>query len=259
MFCIGSLALGAGAGFISAGLGLGGGVIMVPAFVVFARLDPHTAKGTSLFIIIFIAAVNAWRHSRGYEDKQWKIAAWLALGSVGGGYFGGWVTGFMSGKTVLWIFMALLGLLAVRTLMIRPRLMTEKGVRQRFLPASAIGLATGVGSGMTGTGGGAVLVPLVLLARLATNERVVGLSNMVMVVTSAAATLAHLRAEPVSDMPWTVGQVNFALAPLTFVGAQLGSPAGKWISDRLTLGRRRIIMGVILLLIAGSLLWRATG
>jgi hypothetical protein len=123
--------------------------------------------------------------------------------------------------------------------------------------AVLIGLVTGVVGGMTGTGGGIVFVPLALLAGLVVNERVVGLSNMVMVVTSIAAAAAHLMADRLSDIPGTVGQVNLAMAPLLFLGAQIGSPWGKKLNDRLTLHRRRAVMGVLLLVIAARLVWRA--
>jgi len=257
LFHLGMVALGAGAGAISASLGLGGGIIMVPAFIEFGGLDPHTAKGTSLFLIIFIAALNAWRLNSGDTDTPWRLAAFLACGSVFGGYLGGWVTGLMPATAVLWTFVGLLGLLGLRTFFIAERQVKEEEVRRRHGLAALIGFAAGVVSGMTGTGGGAVVVPLVLLAGLVTNERVVGLSNLVMVATSIAATLAHLRAEQMCALPWTVGQVNLALVPLVFIGTQIGSPWGKRLNAKLTLPRRRIVMGVLLLTLVARLMYRA--
>ncbi|HEO70363.1 MAG TPA: sulfite exporter TauE/SafE family protein [Candidatus Hydrogenedentes bacterium] len=253
----GMLVLGAAAGMISASLGLGGGIVMVPALIEFAHLDPHTAKGTSLFLIIFIAALNAWRLNHGYPDKHWRLGVYLACGSILGGYFGAWVTALMPGRTILWIFIGLLGVLGIRTFFIRERAVSEGEVHKRYKLACLIGFAAGVVSGMTGTGGGAVLVPLALLAGIVTNERVVGVSNMVMVATSIAATAAHLRAERLCDFPWTVGQVHFAIVPFVFIGAQIGSPWGKHINARLTLARRRVVLGTLLLILVARLLVRA--
>ena len=54
--------IGSGVGLISAALGWGGGILMVPAFLEFVPgMDPHTAKGTSLFIIVFVSTTNVWR------------------------------------------------------------------------------------------------------------------------------------------------------------------------------------------------------
>lgn len=254
-FIPGMLLLGAGAGIISASLGLGGGIVMVPAFTEFVGLDPHTAKGTSLFLIVFIAAMNAWRLNRGLPTP-WRLAALLAAGSIFGGYLGGWVTGLMSGPTVVWLFVGLLGLVGLRTFFIQSPHVADEDVRRRDVGAILIGFASGLVSGMTGTGGGALLVPLALIAGIVTNERVVGLSNLVMIATSLAATAAHFRADHISDLPWTVGQVNLAIPPLVFVGAQFGSPWGKRLNEKLTLPRRRVVMGLLLLLIAARLIYR---
>ena len=92
-FVIEMLLLGCAVGMISAALGLGGGIFMVPAFIFFVKgMDAHTAKGTSLFIIIFVSLVNAWRLNRQQDDRQLGLAIVFASGSVVGGYLGSWVT-----------------------------------------------------------------------------------------------------------------------------------------------------------------------
>jgi len=251
------LLIGAGTGIISAALGLGGGILMVPAFLTFVEgMDAHTAKGTSLFIIIFVALLNAWRLNKGLPHKPWRLAAFLAAGSIAGAYTGAWVTALLPERAVLWIFMALLALLAVRTFLLQPKDVAEDVVRRRPFLAILIGLLAGIVGGATGTGGGAVLVPLALFAGMVTNERVVGLSNMVMVATSLAGSVAHFAAEPVFDAPWTAGHVYLALVPPVFLGAQLGSPCGKSINAWLTLPRRRVVLGLLLLLITMRLLYR---
>ena len=100
-------------------------------------------------------------------------------------------------------------------------------------------------------------VPLALLAGIVSNERVVGLSNMVMVATCAAASVAHFRAEQVfAGMPGTVGKVCLSLAPLVFVGSQIGSPLGRRINEKLSLRRRRVVLGILLMVIAVRLAYR---
>ena len=222
-FAVGMLVLGLGVGIVSAGLGVGGGILMVPAFLEFvAGMDERTAKGTSLLVIVFVAAVNAWRLNRGHSDWQWRLAGIIACGSVVSGYLSGWLTSFLPNRVVLFIFVGVLGLAGLRTFFITPPTVRKEDVRRQNFLAAGIGLAMGLVSGATGVGGGLVLVPLALIGHLVTNERVVALSNMVMVPTCIAATLAHLLAQPTLDLPWTYGQVNVALAPLIFIGAQAG-------------------------------------
>ncbi len=252
------LVLGAAVGVVSNALGIGGGLLMVPAFVEFAPgMDQHMAKGTSLFIITFVALINAWRLNRGVTDIEWRLTGWLAAGSVAGGYAGAWSTALLPERAVTWIFVIVLALVALRLAFPEPN-EPEKLPRQpQREMAILIGLTTGLISGATGVGGGAIMVPLVLLAAVASHKRVVAISNMVMVMTCLAATAAHAQAETTTDLPWTWGQVNLALAPLIVAGAQAGGPAGRWINQNLTRARRRQAMFALLAIIAARLTYRA--
>ncbi|MBM3289701.1 MAG: sulfite exporter TauE/SafE family protein, partial [Candidatus Hydrogenedentes bacterium] len=121
-FVVEMLALGCAVGMISAALGLGGGIFMVPAFLFFVKgMDAHTAKGTSLFIIIFVSMVNAWRMNRGHADRQTGLALVFACGSVVGGYLGSWLTTLLPDAGVIWLFIALLGFVGLRTFFITPK------------------------------------------------------------------------------------------------------------------------------------------
>lgn len=246
--------LGIGAGIVSGSLGLGGGIIMVPAFLTFVPgMDTNTAKGTSLFLIIFISALNAFRQTHHWEHRPWRLAGFLALGSIVGSYVGALATSAMPERVVLAIFLFLIAILAVRTFFLKPRAVDQAAVRSRPVASVTIGGLTGMFGGATGTGGGSVLIPLALLAGIVSNERVVGLSNMVMVATSIAGTIAHLQAEVHFPGQWTVGQVYLPLVPIVFIGSQIGSPIGRWINPHLTLRRRRLLMAAMLLIITARL------
>ncbi len=261
------LLLGLAVGVISTGLGIGGGIVMVPAFMLFVPgMDAHTAKGTSLFIIIFVSLVNVWRLGHRGEQKPWELAAILAAGSVVGGYLGAWLTQFVTESQLTWIFVIVVMGLGFRSIFVETRKPAPRDVPQsrRYTAGPAIGVATGLVSGASGIGGGLILVPLALQTGIARNERVVLLSNMVMVATAVAATVAHLMAaktlpEDAYQSDFTIGQVNLALAPLVFLGAQIGAPFGKAINMRLTLPQRQLAMGVLLLVIALRLSYRALG
>lgn len=257
VFLLGMLATGCLVGLMNAALGIGGGILMVPALrELVPGIDAHTAKGTSLFIIIFVAASNAWRQNRGH-DVPWHLAGVLACGTVLGGYSGAWFTGLLSGTAVTWIFVALLGIVVIRLMGSEPRPLLEASRHGRNGMAFGIGLVTGLASGMTGIGGGLVLVSLVLIAGLSTNERVTGLSNLVMVATCVASSIVHLRAERTLGMAGTVGQVNLAVAPAIVLGALAGSPAGQWVNVHLTHARRKIVLIVLIVVIAARMIYHA--
>jgi uncharacterized membrane protein YfcA len=101
-----------------------------------------------------------------------------------------------------------------------------------------------------------VLVPLALMAGVVTNERAVALSNTVMVVTSVSGTVASFMAEKSVNLPWTYGHVSIALAPLVFVGAQLITPVAARFEKWLTLERRKVVMGIVLLAMTVGLIWK---
>ena len=260
LFGLGMLMLGAGVGVVSAALGIGGGVLMVPAFIHFIDgMDMNTAKGSSLFIIVLVAAYNSWKMNRNESRNPWDVVLFVAAGSIVGGYLGAWLTTLISDEAVTWLFVLFILLAAVRTFFLEPPEVSDSEVRSRRGLSTLIGSITGIFSGATGTGGGSVLVPLSLWSGIASNERVVALSNTVMVATCAAGVAAHALAPTTVEIPGTYGLVNFAVAPLVFLGAMLSAPLGRRLNARMDLRVRRIVMGVLLLVIALRLVARAMG
>jgi uncharacterized membrane protein YfcA len=87
---VGLVALGLIAGTIAAALGVGGGVIYVPALVVVFAFDQHIAQGTSLAVILPTAVVATAAHAR-LGNVQWRLTVPIALAGILGAFFGAWV------------------------------------------------------------------------------------------------------------------------------------------------------------------------
>jgi uncharacterized protein len=86
---LGLLLLGIIAGYFSGLVGIGGGVIIVPALVLLFGFTEHTAQGTTLALLIppiGILAVLSY-YQKGYVDI--KTAIIIAMGFFIGGYIGG--------------------------------------------------------------------------------------------------------------------------------------------------------------------------
>ena len=67
--------------------GIGGGVVIVPALILFAKLPPSAATGTSLAALLLpVGALGAWEYYR-KGNLQIGAALWVALGL----FFGAWV------------------------------------------------------------------------------------------------------------------------------------------------------------------------
>jgi len=80
--------IGIAAGIFSGLIGVGGGLIMIPLFVVLLGLNQHQAQGLSLAVMLppvtFLAALNY--HRAGAID--WRMALIVSAFFIIGGYFG---------------------------------------------------------------------------------------------------------------------------------------------------------------------------
>jgi uncharacterized membrane protein YfcA len=75
----GLLALGFAAGMAGGLVGVGGGVLFVPALVVFADLSQLGAEASSLVAIILVSLVGTWRQ-RGYGNVRLRDG--LVIGAL---------------------------------------------------------------------------------------------------------------------------------------------------------------------------------
>jgi uncharacterized membrane protein YfcA len=82
------IVLGLVAGVLSGLLGIGGGIIIVPALIILFGLSQQQAQGTTLALMIPpIGLLAAWTYyNHGYVDL--KIAGFICLGFFVGGFFG---------------------------------------------------------------------------------------------------------------------------------------------------------------------------
>ena len=87
------LLIGLSAGILSGLIGIGGGIIMVPALVFFMGYTQHQAQGTSLGVltlpVVIIASIYYYQQCQKLgTPMDLKVIGLLALGFVAGGYFG---------------------------------------------------------------------------------------------------------------------------------------------------------------------------
>ncbi len=112
------LAIGLTAGTLAGLLGIGGGLLMVPAMVLITGFDQHVAQGTSLLVIIPAAAVGSFTHHR-HKRLALRDAAALAIGGVLGALLGSITALSLDEELLRRFFAVLLLLIAARMLMTR--------------------------------------------------------------------------------------------------------------------------------------------
>ncbi|MCX5778016.1 MAG: sulfite exporter TauE/SafE family protein [Elusimicrobia bacterium] len=85
IFCV---VLGLAAGVLSGLMGIGGGLILIPALIFLFGFSQHQAQGTTLALMVPpIGILAAWTYYKhGFVDL--KIAAFICIGFIIGGLFG---------------------------------------------------------------------------------------------------------------------------------------------------------------------------
>ncbi len=186
---------GALAGLLAGLLGVGGGVIIVPALIaLFAWLPlhgdwaPHQAVATSLATIIATGSISAYsHHRRGAVD--WSLFRWLGtgllLGAGLGALFGAWIA-------PLWLQRLFAGFLLYAGLRM---LLRQATLRPRPRPGSTQLLGAGLGFGtlsaLLGVGGGVLVVPFLARHGVAM-RRAVGTASACGVPIAVAGTLGFV-------------------------------------------------------------------
>jgi uncharacterized membrane protein YfcA len=84
--------IGLAAGMLSGMVGIGGGMVIVPALVFLLGLSQHQAQGTSLFIlslpVLLLAVMNYWRTG----NVNWRFGLVIASTFVIGAFLGSKLT-----------------------------------------------------------------------------------------------------------------------------------------------------------------------
>jgi uncharacterized protein len=108
--------IGVAAGMLGGMVGVGGGLIIVPALVYFLGMSQHSAQGTSLGLILLpvgiLAVLNYYK--QGHVD--FKIVGLLAIGFLAGSYFGSKIALSLPQDTVKKIFAAFMIIVAIKML-----------------------------------------------------------------------------------------------------------------------------------------------
>jgi uncharacterized membrane protein YfcA len=109
--------IGLFAGILSGFVGVGGGIIIVPAMVFFLGLTQHQAQGTSLFVlsmpVVLFAVINYWKT----DNVNWKFGLIVASTFVIGAFLGSKLSLKLSPGMVKLVFGVLLAYVSIRLIM----------------------------------------------------------------------------------------------------------------------------------------------
>ena len=110
------LLIGVGAGMLSGFVGVGGGIIIVPALVFFLGFSQKLAQGTSLGILLLPVGILAvfQYYKQGYID--FRVVGIVSVSFLLGGYLGSKIALTLSQETIKKVFAIVLILVAMKML-----------------------------------------------------------------------------------------------------------------------------------------------
>ncbi|MFN7053174.1 MAG: sulfite exporter TauE/SafE family protein, partial [Gemmobacter sp.] len=206
------------------------------AIMALFSVEPAVMRPTALVLNVLVASFTTWRYARAGQF-DWRLAWPFMAGAVPLAFAGGMVQ--LPAASYRPLVGIVLLLAAARLLWPRP-LAQQKAITQPPLPdALASGAAVGALSGLTGTGGGIFLSPILLFFGWAEPRRASGVAAGFILVNSLAGLAGNLsgvgRLPP--ELPWLI----LAVA----IGAAVGSTLGL---SRLSGPRLLQVLGVVLVI-----------
>jgi len=114
--------LGLFAGVVSGTLGVGSGIIVIPALVLLSGFEQKSAQGTALAVMVPMALVGAIRYWRNPQvELNGMVILLLVLGAVVGTLAGTELAGRLPAGTLRKLFAVLLMITAIRMFTASPR------------------------------------------------------------------------------------------------------------------------------------------
>jgi len=105
-------------GFLSSVLGIGGGIIHVPALTRVLGFPVHIATATSHFVLSITALAATIIHvTNGTLEGQFATILWISIGAILGAQAGAMLSNHMKGSWILRLLAAGLGLIGIRILL----------------------------------------------------------------------------------------------------------------------------------------------
>ncbi|MCW2592298.1 MAG: hypothetical protein JWQ86_4725 [Mycobacterium sp.] len=237
--------------FVGIALGLlggGGSTLTVPLLAFVAGLDARHAITTALLVVGVTSAVGSVAHARSGR-VQWRAALLLGPTGMAGAYLGGRLALYVPGSISMGVFAVIM--IVSATVLLNDRRNAE-ATTEPHLPGvktAVLGISVGVVSGMTGAGGGFLLVAVLALVGGLALPIAVGTSLVIVTMHCVAALAGRLSGE----------HVDWQLAVMVTAAAVIGSLIGERMTPKIDPRILRTAFGVLVLLMASVVIAREAG
>jgi uncharacterized protein len=254
------LALGTFTGFFAGMLGIGGGLVMVPALtMMFAAqgFTPdqilHLALGTSMATILF-TSISSLRAHHQHGAVLWPVVAKITPGILFGTLVGTLFASRVPSKPLAIFFAFFVVFVAVQMVAnLKPKAARE-------LPGSfgiaAVGVGIGAVSSLVAIGGGALTVPFLTWCNVRV-QHAIGTSAAVGFPIAAGGSLGYIfNGWGHAGLP--EGSLGFVYVPALVwlvAASMLTAPMGAKTAHRLPVATLKRIFAGLLVLLAGKMLY----
>lgn len=230
-----------------------GGILLIPALIALAGLNPHQASATALFTFIFTGILGTLLFQR-KGSIDWQQTALVCAGALIFSYAGARFNAAVAADTLIRAI-ALLVILAGAYVFAPQRTAgpaagctanADAQGRGRVWLLLAIGALAGLGSGFSGAGGPLFSVPLMVIAGFAPLSAI-GTSQVLQVFSAASGTLAHLQ----------VGQIHWPVVAWITAGELIGVIAGARLAHAVSAIALRRSAGLLCLVVGIWMLWKS--
>ncbi|MEO8937025.1 MAG: sulfite exporter TauE/SafE family protein [Burkholderiaceae bacterium] len=221
-----------------------GGILLIPAINAFAALPLQASMATALATFIFTGIAGTWLFQR-RGSIDWSQTIPLCVGGALFGFAGAWANGLIDAHLLGFVLAVLTVLAGFYTLLTRASPLTAdagRPTRPRRTLLFVIGALTGFGSGLTGVGGPALSVPMMVLFGFPLLPTI-GSSQVIQVVAALSGSIGNL----------AYGHIDFHLVALLTVFEVVGVSIGVKLAHAVDARYLRRAVGVLCIAVGVAL------
>lgn len=252
--------IGLSSGIIGALVGLGGGVILVPATLFIGielgyidGITPQTVVGLSVVMMIFIGLSSTLSYMKA-ETVDFRSGLIFFAGSIPGTVLGAFVNRGLDLPSFNLYFGILLILLSILLLVrnyLKPvQWFVKRGKPRTFIDSQGkeytfgypiwfalmMTFCIGFASGLFGIGGGSMIVPLMILLFLFPPHIAVGTSMFMVFLSAIVNSITHIS---LGHVPWLY---TIPVIPAAYIGAKVGAMLNQKMKSETLVVALRIIL-----------------
>ena len=234
--------LGFTAGVLGSMIGVGGGIIVVPALT-FLGFPPTVAASNSLFAALSNSIASTISYSR-QKRIEFSLGLKLGLLTIPGTVLGAIISTDDSPDLFKFLFGFVL-IASAAYIFLRKKIEDKEKILSKQMMVFAIGASffAGIISSFFGIGGGIIFVPLMVVGMGMTMKRAAPTSQLILLFASLSGVIVHS----------ILGHPDFLQAGFLAIGAFIGGLIGARLSIDIKERYLQILISVVIVIAAGKL------